>query len=163
MEYLISRGRNKIALINGSASYRYSRERREGFYEAMEEAGLTVPGSWTVDLPEINYEMAYAAVCQILNAEPIPNAFFCVSDTLAAAVLKAARHYHYRVPQDIMVVGFDNTGISRMCSPSITTVSQPVFQEGFTSCELLLKMVENPEAEVNSILLETELIVRETT
>ena len=92
----------------------------------------------------------------------LPNAFFCASDTLAAAVIKAARHFQYKVPNDIMVVGFDNTAISYMCTPAITTVNQPQFQEGFIACELLLKKIVSPDAEVNSILLETELIIRET-
>lgn len=162
-KYLIERGRNKIAFINGPSTYKYSRERKRGYLEAIEEAHLTIPRNWIVDLPEINYEMAYSAICQMLNSEPVPNAFFTVSDTLAAAVLKAARHFQYKVPKDIMIVGFDNTAISYMCTPSITTVSQPVFQEGFTACELLIKKIVTPKVEVNSILLETELIIRETT
>ena len=131
--------------------------------DAIEEAHLTIPRNWAVDLPENNYEMAYSAVCQMLNSDPVPNAFFAVSDTLAAAVLKAARKFQFKVPEDIMVVGFDNTSISYMCTPSITTVNQPEFQEGFTACELLIKKIMDPETEVNSILLETELIIRETT
>lgn len=162
-EYLISRGRNKIAFINGPSTYKYARERKLGYIDAIQEARLTIPGNWVVDLPEINYEMAYSAVCQMLNSEPVPNAFFAASDTFAAAVLRAARHYHYHVPQDIMAIGFDNTAISYMCTPPITTVSQPEFQEGYTACELLIKKILDPETEVHSILLETELIIRETT
>ena len=161
--YLIARGRNKVAFLNGPTTFKYARERKRGYYDAIEEANLTIPGNWIVDLPEINYEMAYSAACQMLNSEPLPNAFFTVSDTLAAAVIKAARQFHYKVPQDIMVVGFDNTTISYMYSPAITTVNQPAFQEGFTACELLIKKMMDPSAEVNSILLETELIIRETT
>lgn len=162
-EYLIARGRNKIAFINGPTFYMYAKERRKGFLDAINNAHLTIPRNWIVDLPEINYDMAYSAACQLLNSDPIPNAFFAVSDTLAAAVLKAAIKYHYRVPQDIMVIGFDNTDYSVICTPSITTVSQPKFQEGFTACEMLLTLMNNPLAEVNSIYLETEFIVRETT
>jgi LacI family repressor for deo operon, udp, cdd, tsx, nupC, and nupG len=162
-KYLLSRGRNKIAFINGPSTYKYARERKKGFQDAMESAGLFVPKQWIVNLPEINYEMAYSAICQILNMSEQPNAFFTASDLLAAAVLKAAHSYHLQIPQDIMVVGFDNTQFSTTCTPSITSVKQPMFQEGFTASEMLLQRIQSPEAHINSIYLETELIVRETT
>ena len=162
-QYLIGCGRKKIALLNGPTNYKYSRERRKGFLAALDLAGLTPNTPWLIDLPDINYDMAYSAVCQMLNAEPIPDAFFAVSDILATAVIKAASQFGFRVPDDIMVIGFDNISVSKMCTPSITTVNQPAFQQGFTSCELLIKLVNNPRAEINSILLETELIIRETT
>jgi len=162
-EYLISQGRNKIALINGPAIYRYSRERRQGFVEAIENAYLTIPRNWIVNLPEINYDMAYAAICQILNADPIPNAFFAVSDTLASAVVKAAHAFHYKIPEDIMLIGFDNTEFSYASTPSITTVNQPRFQEGFTACEMLITRIMSPEITISPIFLDTELVLRETT
>ncbi len=162
-EYLINRGKSRIALINGSISFRYARERREGFLEALQEAGLSVPSSWMLHLPEISYELGYSALCQLLSNEVKPDAFFCASDTLAASVLRAARHFHYQIPRDIMVVGFDNTDISSMCTPSITTISQPNRQEGFTACEMLINRMNHPDIEINSIFLETELIVREST
>lgn len=162
-EYIISSGHNKIAFINGPSSFKYSRERRQGFLAALDQASLTIPHNWIVELPDISYEMAYAAICQLMNSEVKPNAYFTASDTLAAAVLQAAKRYHYHVPNDIIVVGFDNTEISYLCTPSITTVSQPKFQLGFTSCEMILKKINAPETELHSILLETELILREST
>lgn len=162
-EYIIASGHNKIAFINGPSSYKYSRERKQGFLETLEKASLNIPRNWIVELPEINYEMAYSAICQLLNADIKPNAFFTASDTLAAAVLQAAKRYHYHVPKDIIVVGFDNTEISYISTPSITTVNQPKFQEGFTACEMLLKRIHAPETELHSIILGTELIVREST
>lgn len=162
-EYIISCGRNKIALLNGPLSFKYARDRERGFLNAIENANLTIPRSWIVSLPEINYDIAYSAVCQLLSRDPKPNAFFAVSDTLAAAVLRAAKRFHYRIPEDIIVVGFDNTEISTICTPTITTVSQPRFQMGFTSCEMLFKRIEHPDEEQLSLLLETELIIREST
>ena len=61
-----------------------------------------------------------------------------------------------------MVVGFDNIELSTMTSPAITTVSQPRQQMGYTACEMLLEIIDNPLTEVKSIVLDTELIVRET-
>ncbi len=162
-EYLITRGHNKIAFINGPLSYKYARERHRGFLDAINENNLTIPSSWMVHLPEVDYDMAFSAISQILNSPVIPNAFFASSDILAAAAIRAAKRYHYRVPEDISVVGFDNISLSAMFSPSITTINQPKQQEGFTACEMLLDRIARPELAMNSILLETELIVREST
>ena len=162
-EYLIAQGYHKIAFINGPANYKYSRDRELGFLAAIENANITIPSGWMPHLPEVSYDMAYSIACQLLSAEVKPNAFFTVSDTYAAAVIRAAKQYHYHIPKDIVVIGFDNTEISSICTPSITTVSQPRFQIGYTACEILLEKINNPHIESRSILLETELIVREST
>lgn len=161
--YLISSGKNKIAFINGPLTFKYARDRRSGFLDAISSADLIIPKNWLIQLPEVNYDMAYSATCQLLTNEIIPNAFFTASDTLAAAVIRAAKRYRYNVPKDITVVGFDNIDLSSMFSPTITTVSQPKFQMGFSACEMLLEKISNPSFATRSILLDTELIVREST
>lgn len=162
-EYLISTGRNKIAFLNGPLNSRYALERRRGFVSAMENAGLSVPNNWIVQLPKINFDMAYASACQLLDADVIPNAFFAISDILAAAAIRAAKQFQLRVPEDISVIGFDNIDISMMTTPSITTVSQPCFQIGYTACDMLIDLISNPSTVSKTILLNTELIVREST
>lgn len=161
--YLISCGCTKLAFINGPATFKYANKRYEGFSSALSKAEISIPPNWVVQLPEINYEMAYSAVCRILNSETRPNAFFTISDIFAAAVIRAAKRFHLHVPKDIMVVGFDNIDLSSMTSPSLTTVNQPGFQQGYSACELLLKIIENPSVTPRSLLLDAELIIREST
>ncbi len=162
-EHLLSCGRNKIAFINGPHTYKYAKERQRGFLDALEKADLSIPRNWMIQLPEVNYEMAYAATCQLLNSDTIPNAFFVISDVFAAAVIRAAKRYQYNVPRDIMVVGFDNIALASMYSPSITSVNQPKFQEGYSASEMLVEQIANPDQAPKSILLDTELIIREST
>ena len=116
-----------------------------------------IPKQWIVQLPEVSYEMAYAAVCRLLNSDSRPNAFFTISDVFAAAVIRAAKRFHLHVPRDILVVGFDNIELSSMTSP------QPKFQMGYTACEMLLELMEDPHGEMKSLLLDTELVIREST
>lgn len=162
-EYIISSGKNKIAFINGPLSYKYATQRRQGFLNALQNADLSIPNNWLIQLPEVNYDMAYAAACRLLTGDVIPNAFFAASDTLAAGIIRAAKRYQYHVPKDIIVIGFDNTELSSMFCPSITTVSQPKFQQGFSACEMLLEMISDPHMATRSLLLDTELIIREST
>ena len=62
-----------------------------------------------------------------------------------------------------MVVGFDNLDITSMTCPSVTTVSQSSYQEGYSACELLADMIEQPDLNPKPILVDTELIIREST
>ncbi len=162
VEYIISLGKKRIAFLNGPLKYKYAQGRLEGYEEALACAGLPQYPELMVQLPEINYDMALAASFQLLNSPKRPDAFFASSDVYAAAALKAVSRIGLRVPDDIVVVGFDNIEISSMCTPSITTVNQPRYQMGLLSCDLLSKLVTKETIPIQKMFLETELIVRES-
>jgi LacI family repressor for deo operon, udp, cdd, tsx, nupC, and nupG len=162
MEYLISQGRKTIALINGPIRYKYARHRLQGYRETLEKSNLPVDPELIIQLPDINYDMAVSAIIQLFKLGKKPDAFFCASDVFAAAVIKAVKLFGLSVPGDIAVVGFDNVEISFMSNPALTTVNQPKFQLGFSSCELLIERITNPKTPVRKIHLGTELIVRES-
>lgn len=162
-EFLISKGCTKIAFLNGPHTSKYARQRQEGFLEAMNEAQLTVPENWLIQLPEINYDMACSTLNQILTSEIKPNAIFAVSDTLAAAAIRMIQKYGYRVPKDIKVIGFDDTIIASVCIPTLTTVRQPMQQLGYSACEMLLDIINYPERKPNYLIFDTEIIIREST
>lgn len=162
MEHIYSQGRRKIAFINGPFTYKYSTERQRGYDAFILQAGLPVYPGWCISLAEINYDMAYASACQMLTSGNPPDAIFASSDLVAAAVIKAAQQYHLNVPDDLVVVGFDNIDISTISSPSITTVSQPSFQIGYTAGEILNEHISSPVAYTQHILHNTELIIRQS-
>ncbi|MFV0364547.1 MAG: LacI family DNA-binding transcriptional regulator [Suipraeoptans sp.] len=161
--YLISCGCNKISLLNGPASFKYSIKRKAGFLSALADEDLFIPQNWIVQLPEVSFDMAYSATCRLLNSETRPHAFFAVSDVFAAAVISASKRFHLNVPNDIMVIGFDNIELSRIITPQITTVNQPCFNLGYSASESLVEMMNQPDYPSSSLLLETELVVREST
>ncbi|CAJ2234922.1 LacI family DNA-binding transcriptional regulator [Companilactobacillus paralimentarius] len=156
---LVATGKTRLAILNGPSSFKYSREREHGFKKSLEENNLIFNDDWNISLPAISYEIAYPIVSQMFNSKQHPNAFFCVSDTLGAAVISAAKKFNLRIPQDIAVIGFDNTVISKVINPALTTINQPKFQEGYSAIELL----RNNDNIKNHLFLKTELIVRETT
>jgi LacI family repressor for deo operon, udp, cdd, tsx, nupC, and nupG len=164
MEYLLSQGCRRIAFINGPKRYKYARHRLQGYMSSLKKAGISEELGLIIQLPDVNFDLAVSAVTQLLNTTTIrPDAFFCASDVYAAAVIKSCTRMGLNVPRDIMVAGFDNIEIASMSSPTITTVSQPRYQMGFSSCSLLIELIHNPKSSVRNILLETELIVREST
>lgn len=163
VNYLISTGRTKIGLINSTPFFKYSRHREKGYTIALNEAGLEINPSWICHLSTVDYSMALANALHILSLPSRPDAFFACSDVYAFAIVNASHQLGFRVPDDISVVGFDNIELSIMCTPAITTIEQPCFQLGYQSCELLLEKIKNPNVETKQILLNTELIVRDTT
>lgn len=163
VNYLISTGCKNIGLINCSTKYKYARHRRDGYLQALKDAGLEFHPEWSVSIPYIDYNLAYSSALQILTSANPPDAFFTCSDVCAAAVINAAHHCGIRVPDELSVIGFDNVETSRITSPAITTISQPAFQLGQQSCAMLIEKILNPTAADRHFLLETELIIREST
>lgn len=163
VEYLISIGRKRIAFICGPARYKYARHRLQGYKAALAAAGIPADPSLIVQLPEIRYDLAISSAMQMLNSSNPPDSFFTSSDVYAMAAIRAAHLAGRRVPQDVMVTGFDNIEFCSMTIPSITTVNQPKLQLGFMACELLLEKIAMPDSPNKKALLETELIIREST
>ncbi|QBO35959.1 LacI family transcriptional regulator [Periweissella cryptocerci] len=155
---LIKSGKKNLCIINGPKSFRYSRERERGFIDALKENDLPINPDWLTSIPAVKYEIALPIVSQLLSSQKHPDAFFCASDTIGAAVINSTHKYHLRIPEDIAVVGFDNTVISQILTPSLTTVSQPQFQIGYSAVEML----KTSHQESPHLLLDTEFVVRES-
>lgn len=163
MKYLISIGKQRIALLNSSLDHNYAVQREHGYRAALAESNLPVRENWIAHLSDIDFERACSAATNILSSPEHPEAFFCVSDVFASAVIKAARGLNLSIPQDVAIVGFDNVYLTTMTVPSITTVSQPMHQIGFQSANLLIDQIEG-EAILNyRVVLSTDLIVRGST
>ncbi|MBS6765832.1 MAG: LacI family DNA-binding transcriptional regulator [Clostridium sp.] len=163
INYLISTGRTKIALINSMLTNAYAKYREKGYLEAMAKAGLVPRNEWIMHVSSIDFDMAVSIISALLKKPDHPDAFYCVSDVYGAAAIKAIQNCNLQVPKDIAVIGFDNIDLSKMVVPSLTTISQPKRQIGHQSCELLLDLIENPSSPTKHILLNTELIVRDST
>ncbi len=163
VRHLVKTGRKRIGLINSQLQNNYAKHRERGYRAVLAEAGLEINENWIVHLPEISCDTAIPYIMGMLSAKERPDALFCVSDVFAAAAINAANALKLRVPDDLAVVGFDNTVFSTMMIPSLTTVSQPSYRIGQQACELLLERIENPSAPTRKVILSTELIVRDST
>ena len=163
INYLLSMGRKKISLVNGPLEFRYAQNRLAAYQSVMDSANIEVPASWIIQLPELNHDLSFTSIVQVLSSPNPPDCFFAVSDSLAAAAIKAAQYCNLRVPSDILVIGFDNTEISQLATPSITTIKQPRYQLGYLACELLVEKIADPHSEIKRVKLPTELIIREST
>jgi LacI family repressor for deo operon, udp, cdd, tsx, nupC, and nupG len=106
--------------------------------------------------------MAYQSAKTFFQRRLVPDAVFAVSDVLAAAAIKAAASCGFSVPQDVMVVGFDNVDISMTTTPTITTIEQPKFDLGYHAVEILVEQITRRNNPMKNRVLSTELIIRES-
>lgn len=164
LRYILTAGRKKIALVNcDPARYTYAKLRLQAYLETLEQAGIASNPSHIITVPDGKFSTAVPAISAMLKTSELPDAIFCVSDIMAAAALRACALEGYRVPQDIMVAGFDNIDISVMTTPNITTINQPKHDMGFMACTQLLSMISDPQRDPQRFILDTELIIREST
>ncbi len=163
VQFLYSVGYKRVALINSSLQFKYAQDRQAGYEQALTEAGIPIRKDYIVHISDVNYSLALGAADQLLKLPERPDAIFAVSDVIAAAAIKVALKSGIKVPQELGIIGFDNTEIAQMCEPSITTISQPRYELGYYACDLLLEQLANPKSPSRQLLLNTELIAREST
>jgi len=138
--HLIDAGHKRIAFIKGHPDHYASQHRFKGFSEAMEEAGLKVDPE-LVRQGYFDFESGKIAAEELLGLSISPTAVFASNDDMAAGVMHVAHRLKLKIPQDIAVVGFDDTPLSRQVWPSLTTVRQPIRAMGQCAGELLLRSI----------------------
>jgi LacI family transcriptional regulator len=161
-EHLLSLGHRRIGVITGIPDWLASVDRLDGYRSALAVAGvlpdpaLVVESDWAVEGGE-------AAATALLDRDQPPTAIFAFNDDMAVGVLRAARARRMRVPEDLSVVGFDDSEQATNMVPALTTVRQPLAEMGRTAVSLLLRLIENRRVEGMRIELQTRLVVREST
>jgi LacI family transcriptional regulator, repressor for deo operon, udp, cdd, tsx, nupC, and nupG len=162
VKHLISLGHRNISMINSSGLGADAELRQWGYIKAMEESGIEIQPEWLMQA-ELDFAGGYQAVSKLLNLATRPTAIFASADTIAIGALKRIKEFGLTVPKDIAVIGFDNIDFSAMTNPTLTTISQPMRKMGREAAKMLLQRINQPDARIESLILEHELIVREST
>jgi LacI family transcriptional regulator len=145
--YLIAQGHRVIGLIEGPNGFRSATERRLGFEDALATAGIKLPRS-LVATGNYTFESGIAAADRLLDLSPRPTAIFASNDEMAAGVLRAARQRGLSVPEDVSVVGFDDTPIAAQIWPPLTTVRWPIISMARSAALKVVGNAIDPKAEV---------------
>ena len=161
-EHLIGLGHRKLAVLAENLKVSSSRERVRGFKSALLEANIPFDDTNVVAC-DYKIEDGKRGAKALLRKGDRPTAIFCCNDMLAIGVLQAAKDEGLQVPGDLSVIGFDNTILSNVVNPPITTVAQPMEYMAKLVFELIVSNLENDLAPKKRIVLRPELIVREST
>jgi LacI family transcriptional regulator len=130
-------GHQRIAHIHGPLSFRSAHERRRGFREALEAAGLSLGVELVIEAG-YTFETGRAAAEHLLALDHPPTAIFAGNDEMAFGVYAAAREAGLRIPEDLSVVGFDDSPIASRVWPGLTTVRLPIRDMGRIAAEILV-------------------------
>lgn len=159
---LLTGGRRKIAMVSNE-TVDSARLRTAGYRAALEKAGIPCEEAYIVNHYEYTYRAGMRACRKLMELPEPPDAIFAVSDELAAGVCKELLSREMVPGREVDVFGFDNTTMSRVVTPSISTVSQPRKKIGETAVMLLAEKMEDPSAPSRIVQLPHELILREST
>ena len=165
--HLVEIGRRRIAAIGtrGSRARGASRQRLEGYREALTQAGLPVDGDLERPAPAYVGEVGAAAMEDLLDLAEPPDAVFCFTDLLALGALRAIHRRGLRVPDDIAVVGHDDIPYGRISTPSLTTITPDKQAIAETALDLLDQRVRvtDRRPQPRQVQVEFTLTVREST
>ncbi|MEV5707482.1 LacI family DNA-binding transcriptional regulator [Actinoallomurus sp. NPDC052274] len=157
VRHLLGSGRRRIATIAGPPDMVAGIDRLAGYREALREAGRPP----VVEVGDFTFGSGAEAMRRLLAAEPELDAVFAASDLMAGGALETLRRAGRRVPDDVAVIGFDDTDLARDTDPPLTTVRQPILEIGRRMARQLLSLVGGAEIEP-VVTLPTELVVRES-
>jgi len=160
IEHLVGTGRRRIATVTGPLDMIAGVDRYAGYREALVAAGHEVRPELVAE-GDFTEAGGQRAMEQLLARVPDLDAVFVASDPMAVGALRALRAAGRRVPEDVAVVGFDDSPLSRVTDPPLSTVRQPVDEMGREMAEMLLRLISGADGDVQqSAVLPTELVVR---
>lgn len=163
IRHLIQTGCKNIGFFSAPYRQHYVQNRYHAYKSVLTEAGLSIRPEYIMQVSDFSYERILSAAKRFfLYAEP-PDAIFAVSDKHAHALVKAASVAGFRIPEDMKIIGFDNTMYATLSTPTITTIAQPRWELGMESAKLLLQKIKQPGLPAVSKVLPSQIIFREST
>jgi LacI family transcriptional regulator len=161
-QHLVDLGHRRIAFLGGHLSASCNQARLGGFRAALDRAGVDVPPDH-IRSGHFMYADGVRGGAALLDLPVAPTAIFAASDEIAVGLMEAARERGVRIPEDLSVVGFDDTQLARMSSPPLTTVRQPLAEMGGVAVRTALRLIDGGSTDSHHVELATELILREST
>lgn len=158
-DHLVGRGRRRVATVTGPLDVPAARERLSGFTEAMARHGHpyvpSAEGNFTQESGEKAMEL-------LLEREPELDGVFAANDLMAQGALHVLREHGRRVPEDVAVVGFDDSSAALASRPTLTTVRHPIEEMAAEMTRLLLERVVDRGLRPTSVIFEPTLVVRDS-
>ena len=161
VEYLFKNGREDILFLNGPWMTNPAKRRKEGFLKSMRAHGVKNPENHIANAKAFNPNAAVQALEEVANLKKY-NAILCGNDFLAAGAIKFLSQKKIRVPEDVAVIGIDNTDLAPLLNPTLTSVDFKSEYRGELAAKYLLERLENPELPARKIKVEPALVIRES-
>ena len=160
-DLLARTGHRRVAYLAGQDDTSSSRDRGRGLWEGLARHGIAV---YAEEAGQYVREPGTIAARKLLSLSPRPDAIFCANDTMALAALEVARvEFHLRVPEDLAVVGYDNSEPTHWPFYDLTSVDQNMPEMALVAIELLMKKLASAHPQVEHLVIPARLVERSTT
>ncbi len=162
VEHLIKKGYNRIAHITGPKELSFTQKRLQGYIDALKKHNIPLNQKWIV-YSGFTQQSGEKDTFELFKYKIKPDAIFAVNDRKAVGAMIVLKKKNISVGKEVGVIGFTNDPISTIISPTLSTISEPAFDIGKISCELLLKHIKKRNFLPEEIILPCPLIIREST
>lgn len=161
-EHLLALGHTRLGYLGGDVEAGCNQARWQGFRSTCESAGHPVAENHIVH-QVFRYTAGVNGGGRLLDSPHPPTAIFAGSDEIAVGLIEACRRRGIRVPEDLSVVGFDDTQLAEFCSPPLTVVRQPLREMGRVALRTALQLATGVSVDSHHVELATSLVVRSST
>jgi DNA-binding LacI/PurR family transcriptional regulator len=155
--HLINIGCKRLATITGDTGATAGRLRLDGFLDAARRSSQTIPRHFIAQ-GDYSFESGRAAMIELLSADNVPDGVFVANDLMAAGALSAITDAGLTCPDDIKIVGFDDSVIAQTTRPALSTVRQDIVGLGMTAAGLMIDLLNGKMPK--PVILPTELVIR---
>ncbi len=167
VEHLILKGCKKIAHIRGPENPQNAIDRFIGYKKALKQYNIPFDPKLVYTCNKVTFEEGKGFAEKIINEQPEVDGIFVITDLVAVGVLAYFNEVKINVPEQIKVIGFSNWFMSKVITPTLSTVDQPSYEMGVQSFKLLLNEILNKKNNIASkhetVVLETQIIERKST
>ncbi|AOZ89683.1 catabolite control protein A [Bacillus xiamenensis] len=163
VQLLVEKGHKRIAFVSGPLSEPINSVRKlAGYKRALEEAGIAFDEALVAE-GDYSYDSGIDALDNLLDQSDKPTAVIAATDEMALGVIHGAQDRGVSIPEDLEVIGFDNTRLSLMVRPQLTTVVQPTYDIGAVAMRLLTKLMNKEQVEDQIVELPHRIEERQST
>ena len=159
VDYLIKNNHKRIALIEGNKEYESSLYRKKGYIKALEHNNIPLNKEYIIS-GKYNLQSGYENMKKLIQLENRPTAVFCLNDDIAVGAMKAVFELGLNVPNDISIIGFDDSNFCDYVTPTLTSVKKDALTMTEYGGINLLNIIKNKDVNKEKVYIESKLVVR---
>ena len=161
-QYLLDIGHKNIAYVGGLSSSRISKEKFRGYEKALADNNIEHIDKY-ISSGKYRFQTGYNATMKFMQLPCPPSAIVCANDIIAIGCIKFLKQNHYKVPDEVAVMGFDGIQLSNIYDPSISTNAMPIEDMSKAAVNMLINKIEKPGSKNRQAIFDTNLVVRRST
>jgi LacI family transcriptional regulator/LacI family repressor for deo operon, udp, cdd, tsx, nupC, and nupG len=159
VDHLAKKGYKRIAYISGIPKIPSSRDREQGYLDALKDNNLTIDRS-LVKYGDSRHDSGVQLCAELLESKNPPDAIFTGNNLITLGALETIHKKGLKIPNEVAIVGFDDMYWSISLNPPLTAVKQPAYEIGKCAAEQLISRINDPDRTTSNMILKTELMVR---